>query len=1192
MNQHGPKRLRAVAVCTVVAALALGTASPALASDSENPELSYESLASLQNSDVSKPTLEDLRAAAEATNATGKWFVQLTADATSQGGRKSAIVKQQRTFTAEMAASDEDVEVTNSFVDLWNGVTVDAGSESLDTILNSDQVEAVFPVVVVERPDETATSVSSPDMYTAKSLTGADYVQQDLGVTGAGIKIGIIDTGVDIDNPVLGGTGVSGESSFPTTKVVAGYDLVGDDYNADDPDTVRVPDSNPDDCAGHGTHVAGIAAGNNTPSGDFTGVAPDAVIGAYRVFGCDGTTDSDVMLEAMELAAADGMDVVNMSIGAAAVTWPNYPTAVAANNLASAGVVVTVSQGNEGDSGLFFGGAPAVASGVIAVGSVDNTTVMQSAFSVGGVLYGYAGATGSPAPAKSGDMELAAYPAGQETGAVDLDGEPFAGKAVLVSRGTSSFYEKALAAQKDGAAAVIIYNNAAGVINATVEGDEAITIPVVTITQAAGQTLASAIAAGSTTLSWTDQYSTAQDPNGGITSDFSSWGVAADLSLKPNVMAPGGNIFSAYPLDAADGDGSGFTSMSGTSMAAPHVAGAAALLLSANAALTPTTVKTLLQNTATPVANSIGYYDFYEPIVRQGAGLIDVASAVSEAVSGNNIGTAALPSTITPSEISLGDSDAIETTPVTITNNKNYAVTYDLVVDDSGLSVALGANADANDNYDIPQDLASVTTITLDGTPVDHVAVGAGASVTVDVTVNEPTESWLGDAIPDGTFYGAWLTFAGDDGTVRSVPFMGLKGDYETDLTFMLSTYADLYPEDVLLENNIDPSEPYYEPTLAYAGADGYDLVEDTDHVYSMEGDDILAVALHIENPVSHMSIQAYSVDDAGNIGAPLSSTPLYESDGEGTSTGYQIPLEWDGTYVSSDGTTADAPSGRYVLGIEVTKGLGQASTGNDADNYESWTSPVFVVREYTAPEPGDEVAPVSDSSKGINVYFQPDLVTTVTDLAMKVARGDQVLAGDWDGDGYDTLAVRKGRTYTFYDTNRTGATSYTITYGPAGSTPVVGDFNGDGRDDLAVRAKNTNRFYINYDVTTGGVADKTVVYGKSTDIPLAGDWNGDGTDTLGVKRGNKFLLVDKLGVGTATRTYVYGKASDKPLVADFNGDSVDSISVVRGATVYVNNALTGGTASSKVTFGRSSSQLVTGDWDASGSDTLASYLG
>ena len=181
-------------------------------------------------------------------------------------------------------------------------------------------------------PDVQEPEGENPTLDTALAMTGADIVQNDLDYTGEGVKVGIIDSGIDLDHPDLSGDDDPDEDTLPTNRVVAGHDFVGDKFNLSDPSapTDPVPDSKPDDCGGHGTHVAGIVGAN----GEVTGVAPSVKFGAYKVFGCEGNSRSDVMIATTERALTDGMDVVNMSIGTA-LTWPQYLTAEAADRLGS-----------------------------------------------------------------------------------------------------------------------------------------------------------------------------------------------------------------------------------------------------------------------------------------------------------------------------------------------------------------------------------------------------------------------------------------------------------------------------------------------------------------------------------------------------------------------------------------------------------------------------------------------------------------------------------------------------------------------------------------------------------------------------------------------------------------------------------------------------------------------------------------
>ena len=199
-----------------------------------------------------------------------------------------------------------------------------------------------------------------------------------------------MDTGIDVDHPDLGGDGVTGGAengdSFPNSRITDGFDLVGDDYNADPTSAafqpIPHPDAVPDDCNGHGTHVAGIVGADGDTPAEARGVAPGVTFGAYRVFGCDGSTTDEIMIAAMERALADGMDVLNMSIGDAFNNWAASPTAAASDALVDAGMVVVASIGNSGANGIYSAGAPGVGDKVIGVASYDNSHVQAPGFTI------------------------------------------------------------------------------------------------------------------------------------------------------------------------------------------------------------------------------------------------------------------------------------------------------------------------------------------------------------------------------------------------------------------------------------------------------------------------------------------------------------------------------------------------------------------------------------------------------------------------------------------------------------------------------------------------------------------------------------------------------------------------------------------------------------------------------------------
>ncbi len=285
-----------------------------------------------------------------------------------------------------------------------------------------------------------------------------------------------------------------------------------------------------------------------------------------------------------------------------------------------------------------------------------------------------------------------------------------------------------------------------------------------------------------------------------------------------------------------------------------------------------------------------------------------------------------------------------------------------------------------------------------------------------------------------------------------------------------------------------------------------------------------------------------------------------------------------------------DYRSGRdgYVSDGEVWRasehGALDATCAQDPD---SWTRASEVPVPGDNPDPQDAV-PLPD--KDGNVLFAKDWVASIAEFATTIAATDQVIAGDWDGDGVDTFALRYGNEYSFLATNRPDASKVTATLGEASDAVVVGDVNGDGKDDLALRTDGTNEFAIYYgNVGTFAAApDLTVYYGKPTDIPLAGDWDGDGKASLGIQRDNRFYLRNALSGGVADVNFTYGRAGDVPLTGDFDGDGRDTVAVARGYQVFAKNAFTGGAADIALGFGRSSDTRIVGDFFGSGTDTPA----
>lgn len=493
------------------------------------------------------------------------------------------------------------------------------------------------------RPKRLATVSSVP-------FVGAPAVWNPQGpnATGSGVTIGIVDTGIDYIHKNLGGTGSYSGQRFDdaqvpwTSKVVGGYDFVGDDYTGSN---APQPDPDPMDCHGHGTHVAGIAAGlgldgdGNTYRGTYSpsmglgtfrigpGVAPGAKLYALRVFGCEGGTE--MVIPAIEWAVdpdgdddlSDRLDVLNLSLG---IDFgdPSDPDAEAVDRAVAAGVAVAAAAGNAGD-GFFIGSSPASADGAVAVASLSDAGVIDYTLTVNqpagiGTIRAYAARFGPPlaAPSLTSDL-VRANPA---RGCTPLaNASSMAGTIAFIDRGDCLFTVKVKNAQLAGAVAAVVANNESGVVYMAGD-DPTITIPAVSISGEDGSTLRSrlpipGVNATLTKYAWAD-----------VISDFSSRGPRlGDLALKPDVAAPGDFIGSAYA-----GSGDDLYIASGTSMATPHVAGALALLRQLHPTWPAHWLKAALMNTA-----ATGVFtrpNLGPPTVgpgRAGAGRIDLARAAA-----------------------------------------------------------------------------------------------------------------------------------------------------------------------------------------------------------------------------------------------------------------------------------------------------------------------------------------------------------------------------------------------------------------------------------------------------------------------------------------------------------------------------------------------------------------------------------
>jgi hypothetical protein len=589
-------------------------------------------------------------------------------------------------------------------------------------------------------------------------------------------------------------------------------------------------------------------------------------------------------------------------------------------------MVVVASIGNSGADGIYSAGAPGVGDKVIGVASYDNTHIQQIVFRVSpdglGIPFGVAAAS-PPAPT-SGTMSLA------RTGTTSTVGDgcvnppapgSMTGKAVLIRRGSPpagpvcGFYNKAINAQNAGAAAVILYNNVPGALSPTVAGSPPVTIPVVAITAADGAVLDARIAAGSTTITWGTERGTFPNSTGNLISSFSSYGTAATLELKPDIGAPGGLIRSTYPLESG-----GYATISGTSMASPHVAGAAALLMQARPSLAAADFRSVLQNSADPKpwsgSPALGFLDV---VHRQGAGMLDIDDAIAATTS------------IAPGKLSLGEGTGGSRT-LTLSNRGSAPVTYDLS-DVVAISTGAQTFGPLSGDFWLPE-----TTVTF-STP--SVTVPAGGIATVGVTIlADPKPPTDVDGFPDKGLYGGYLVFTdhANAGSIFRVPYAGFKGDYQSIVAM---------PTGPIVAKRNAPFAKAQQTYVAAAANEVWTLASP---------DEVPNVLIHFDHQVRRLELQV--VDAAsGKPVHPVFSNYLERewvarnasrppAAGPFASDENVFAFSWDGTRMHDNGKgTADhrkvVPDGQYKIVARALKALGNPA--NPAD-WEVKTSSTITI--------------------------------------------------------------------------------------------------------------------------------------------------------------------------------------------------------------------------------------------------------
>ncbi|KAH7323819.1 peptidase S8/S53 domain-containing protein [Rhexocercosporidium sp. MPI-PUGE-AT-0058] len=729
----------------------------------------------------------------------GAYIVQLETKG-SLARRAADLHNEFHLIARQDAGLDYSVRETFSEESVFVGLSLNIHEGDVQALKDLKNVAAVWPVKTVPAPSaalprdykKRAANVAradSPlpyvtgelDVNRPHTMTGVDKVHA-AGIRGKKIKIGIIDTGVDYRHPSLGGCFGEG------CKIAFGYDFAGDDYN---PDYGIPAVEKPDPLVtcvtgGHGSHVSGIVAMLDQPGTGFglVGVAPEATLGMYRIFGCEGGADDDIIMKALLKAGSDGVDVISMSFGQ---VWPDEdtnPYSVIADNLLAKGIAMFAATGNSGSWGLMSPSSPAISSSIFAVGSVDNEKfplTYQLTDSNGRHLR-YSAHLPQQSPSEGLTVQVMHYGADPfwQTGPYIEDYEQAAANltALGIDPATvilATLYGSHSPASKAEVAAGLGYKY---FLQFTTEeedpfwgkeynsGDPAEwPLEPISLTVQDSKTLLSSFGKMpfqyKIFLNSTDHAAksvVASTPR--TMSNFSSIGPTLQLNLKPQLSAPGGNILSTWPLTY-----NGYTIISGTSMATPYMAGAYALIKSQKPKLSVPQIYSLMQNTGKTLP---WYYNknIKSSAVHQGAGLLNVQNAL------------AYESVITPTQLSAGLSkdyttwNNIARLNFTISNLSSRIKTYKFSHTPAAMMQNLWWKEETYNNMYPFYGSARF--------PTSEVTIGGGGSkmVFVDIVAPVPDPATWGDDAVDLLLpmYTGFITVTNNN-DVFTVPYVGQLWD-------------------------------------------------------------------------------------------------------------------------------------------------------------------------------------------------------------------------------------------------------------------------------------------------------------------------------------------------------------------------------------------------------------------------------
>lgn len=597
--------------------------------------------------------------------AVGKYAARQGITALANTATEAAVNSQQEEVLDKAEAKKIDLTVNYKYDTILNGFEVTVPANKIPELAKISGVSSIYPNSTwYALPDQTVTEVTYRNDNAPLKQIHADWAA-DQGINGAGLKVGVIDTGVDYTHPDIA----------PAYK--GGYDSF---YQDNDPyeEVPLTPEEDTEYGVGyagtsHGTHVSGTIIGQYAATGDVAqkGVAPGADLYVYKVLGRNlekpdtSSGSSAQVIDGIERAVKDGMDVINLSLGSDSEKDVNSPDSIAINNAVLSGVTAVIANGNNGKNGFFSMGSPAASQLGISVGAVNSpinafsgqfraeipnsvTSVTYDTYQPFHIMAYELGKSDFAAIFGTGPVKVAYAKLGKPE---DYPAGDLSDTIVLVSRGDLSFDVKIANAKARNVKALAIFNGNAKEIDGKIVpdlsdnikdrngfmgynfGDGYQNVPTLDIQGTFGRQLARAIDATgdkSATFTFGSDYPVEMTAGDEIT-DFSSLGPNFDgnLSIKPDIVAPGYGVLSTYPAYGKDHPETDYSKAyqrnSGTSMATPHVAGLALLIKQKHKDYTPFDIRAALANTADPVFYNGEPEDFY----LQGPGRANVENAIN-----------------------------------------------------------------------------------------------------------------------------------------------------------------------------------------------------------------------------------------------------------------------------------------------------------------------------------------------------------------------------------------------------------------------------------------------------------------------------------------------------------------------------------------------------------------------------------